>query len=187
MTKFILHGGNSSAEIADNESFFLEMLAGTGEKVRILLNYFSRKDDSDIQKCRVQDTARFRQMDADKQLEFEIADTKNFSGQLKACDVLYVRGGETEKLVQKMKLTNNLENLIKGKIIGGSSAGVYVFAKYYWENDEDKIGEGLGITNIKAYCHYSPQENEKLNKLALYKEDLPVLTLPNYKWVVFFK
>jgi len=186
MTKYILHGGNSKEINPDNDSFFKEMTLGSKGRTLVLLNYFSR-EESVIPELAKQDKARFLANSENKDLEFEIANEDKLSEQLKNANVMYMRGGETEWLVKKLSKIQNLEKLFEGKVIAGSSAGVYALSKYCWENDSKRLGDGLGILNFKAFCHYSPQDTEIIEKLLAYKEELPLLVLPNYKWVVYYK
>jgi hypothetical protein len=186
MIKFVLHGGNSSEINLDNNSFFKEMTVSEKNKLRILLNYFSR-EESEIAKLSDQDMKRFKKLSVSKNLEFEIAQPDKLSEQLKRADVMYMRGGWTNWLTEKLLLTRNLNKLLDNKVIGGSSAGVYTLTKYYYGNDSKRLGKGLGILPIKAYCHYEPKDMKVINKLASYKERLPLLVLPNYKWVVMYK
>lgn len=186
MTKYILHGGQTRETNDDNRSFFRETTSGFESKIKILLCYFSR-EEQEILECASQDKDLFIKNSSNKSINFEIADENNLSEQLKKTDIFYLRGGNTVQLVEKMRKTENLETLFEDKVVAGSSAGVYVFAKYFWENDNDKIGEGLGIFNIKAFCHYAPNDAEKIKQLIEYKENLPLFTLPNFKWVIWYK
>jgi peptidase E len=186
MTKYILHGGSSNVDHPDNDSFFREMTAGTKGKTSILLNYFSRKQD-EVEKCAEQDKARFLRTSENQDIVFEVAVRENFVDQLGRADVMYMRGGQTKKLVDALSGIQNIEQLFEGKIIGGSSAGVYVLAKYYWENDINELGSGLGIFSFKAFCHYTADQSGKLENLLGHGEKLPLLTIPDYKWLVFFK
>lgn len=86
-----------------------------------------------------------------------------------------------------MKKIPRIEELFEGKIIGGSSAGSYVLGRCYWGNDSHMLGDGLGILNIKIFCHYKPADKKNLETLKEFKEDFPILVLPDYKWVVFYK
>lgn len=186
MTKYILHGGNTREVNPDNDSFFQEMTLGGKGKTLVLLNYFSR-EDNEIEELAKQDKQRFLLNSKNKELEFEIAQPEIFAEQLKKAYVMYMRGGETDKFKEKLSRTSNIEKLFKNKVIAGSSAGVYVLSKYYWGNDNAKIGEGLGILNFKAFCHYQPKDIDIIEKLLQHKEDLPLLVLPNYKWVVLYR
>lgn len=186
MTKYILHGGNSREINPDNDSFFKEMTLGSKGKTLVLLNYFSR-EENEIPELAKQDKARFIANSENKDLEFEIADENKLPEQLKNAYVMYMRGGETEWLVKELSKAQNLEKLFEGKVIAGSSAGVYALVEYSWENDSKRLGNGLGILNFKAFCHYAPQDTEIVKKLLAYKEKLPLLVLSNYKWVVYYK
>lgn len=186
MTKYILHGGDTREINPDNNGFFREMTLGSKDKILVLLNYFAR-EDSEVEGLAEQDKQRFLQNYDGKDLEFEIAHPEQLIGQISRADVMYMRGGETNWLKEKLLKTPNLTELFKNKVIAGSSAGAYVLSKYYWGNDTNKLGDGLGIINFKTYCHYQPKDSGILNKLTAYKEKLPLLVLPNYKWVVFYQ
>ena len=185
MTKYILHGGNTSESSSDNDSFFREMTLGMKGEVQVLLNYFSRKED-EVQEKFEQDKRSFFTNSKNKDLNFEIAEEKQLADQLKRADVMYMRGGNTSRLVEKMKYTKNHKKLFEGKVIAGSSAGAYALSKYYWGNDTRKIGKGLGILNIKTYCHYLPEDSLIIKMLLKHKENLPLLVLQNYKWTIIF-
>jgi peptidase E len=186
MIKFVLHGGNTSEVNRDNNNFFKEMTVSNKKRLRILLNYFAR-DKYELNEVSGQDIKRFKKLSVVENLNFEIAQPGKLSEQLKYVDVMYIRGGSTERLMKQLLLTKDFEKCIDGKTIRGSSAGVYVLAKYFYSNDSKIIGKGLGILNIKTYCHYEPTDIKIVNKLASYKEKLPLLILPNYKWVVMYK
>lgn len=186
MIKFVLHGGNTSENNRDNNSFFREMTVSNKRKLRILLNYFSR-EKSYQPKLFKQDVTRFKKLSLVKNLDFMLAEPDKLSQQLKQADVMYMRGGWTEWLVKKLALTKDLEKLLSNKVVGGSSAGVYALTKYYLGNDAKRIGKGLGILSIKAYCHYEKKDTDIVKKLSSYKEKLPILVLPNYKWFVMYK
>lgn len=130
MTKYILHGGASKHEHVGNNKFFAEMTKNSKGKLKILLNYFSR-EDGEITELSKKDERRIRKNSKNKNLEFQIANIESLEKQLERMDVMYMRGGETEKLVRVMSKVDNLEKYFENKIIAGSSAGVYVLAKYY--------------------------------------------------------
>lgn len=186
MTKYILHGGNSKEFNPDNDSFFREMTAGSHGKTLVLLNYFSR-EETDVIKLAEQDRQRFLQNSENKDLEFEIAEPEKLTDQLRRVYVMYMRGGETDWLRDRLSQTPQVEQLFKDKVIAGSSAGVYVLSKYYWSNDHSKIGKGLGILDFKAFCHYKPDDTKIVKALLKYKEPLPLFVLPNFKWMVFYR
>jgi len=186
MIKFVLHGGYTSKVNRDNSGFYREMTKDKKGNLKVLLNYFARKKE-DIERLSRQDIRKFKKYTANKDLEFKIAKSDNLGKQLEWANVMYMRGGLTEWLTKKLSKTPNLEKLFDNKVIGGSSAGVYTLVNYYYGNDSKKIGKGLGILHIKAYCHYETKDKAIVKKLTLYKENLPLLILPIYKWVVIYK
>ena len=186
MIKFILHGGSSNQPSPDTDAFYREMTAGSKGKFTTLLNYFSRKDE-EVERLTEKDKARFLANSDNKELVFEVADRERFAQQMQRADCLFMKGGETAKLVDAMSRYENLTELFKDKVIAGSSSGAYVLSKYYWENDIDTLGDGLGFFNIKMFCHYAADQLEKVEKLRNYKENLPLLCLPDHKWVIMYQ
>ncbi|MEK6835619.1 MAG: Type 1 glutamine amidotransferase-like domain-containing protein, partial [Nanoarchaeota archaeon] len=134
ITKYILHGGNTGEINNDNNNFFKEMTSDLKGKVRILLNYFAR-EENEIKELAKQDRGRLLKYSKNKNLEFQIASVKKFEKQLIWANVMYMRGGVTNKLVKKLRKIKNIERLFEGKIIAGSSAGAYALSKYYWSNN----------------------------------------------------
>lgn len=186
MIKYILHGGNTGEVNKDNNNFFKEMTSGLKGNVKILLNYFARKD-SEIEKLAKQDKQRLLKHSKNKNLQFQVAQVERFEKQLKWANVMYMRGGIIIHLIKKLKNIKNIEKLFRDKVIAGSSAGAYALSKYYWGNNTKRLGKGLGILNIKCYCHCGPKDMKIIKKLMGYKKKLPLILLPNNKMMVIYK
>ncbi|MDP3093492.1 MAG: Type 1 glutamine amidotransferase-like domain-containing protein [bacterium] len=117
-----------------------------------------------------------------------MASENDFAEQVRNADIIFLAGGKTFRLVKKLSKFPDLERSFKNKIVVASSSGVYVLSKYFCTNFPPKLGKGLGILNIKTFCHYDQKTYGKwLKKLIAHKKSLPILTLPNYKWVVIYK
>lgn len=186
MIKYILHGGNTRESNADNESFFQEIISSAKDETLLLLNYFARKEE-DVERCAQEDIKRISEKNAGKNITFEIAHPDNFTEQLSRADIMYMRGGETKKLIQEISKVENIKKLCEGKVIAGSSAGVYALCKYYWSNDTNELGEGLGLLNLKAICHYGPEREIMAEKLVQHGNSIPLLTLSDHKWIIMFE
>lgn len=187
MIKFVLHGGNLGDKNPDNFGFFKEMVIGNKRNLNLLMTYFS-SDEYKVEDKFKRHSETFRYFANNKSIDFKLAEVNNFSEQVEWADVIYLAGGfATDKLVKNLSLTKHLEKLLESKIVGGSSAGAGCLAKYYYGNETQKIEEGLEILNIKTFCHYKPKDKEIVEKLSAYKEKLPLLVLPNYKWVIMYK
>ena len=187
MIKFVLHGGDLGDKNRDNYGFFKEMTTGNSRNLNLLMTYFANDENKVEDKFKRHGDA-FRYFAKDKSTDIKLAEVNKFPEQVKWADVIYLAGGvATEELVNKLSLIKNLEKLFDGKVVGGSSAGANCLSKYYYGNESQKIGNGLGILNIKTFCHFKQKDTKFVEKLASYKEKLPLLVLPSYKWVVIFK
>lgn len=186
VTKYILHGGQAKAKNKDNGEFFQEFSSGLKDGANVLLNFFSRDESEAIEQSK-RYGEKIKTGSKNKNFNFVVASEKDFLKQLKNSDAMFVGGGSTPKLMDKMSKYKNLEKLFKGKVIAGSSAGAYFLVKSFFENDESKLYKGLGILNIKALCHYGENNRRDVKKLDVYKERLPIIILPNHKWIVIYK
>lgn len=188
MTKYILHGGYVGAINEDNDNFFREFVVGLDKEINILLCYFAKKEELKENEKFQRDSKRIYDVNNNKKINCIFADRKNFSNQVKNADVIYFGGGSTFLLLEELKTIKNLEKLFKNKVIAGSSAGAYVFCKYFYENDDDKLGRGLGILDLKCFCHFDESKLKLVEKLRNYKEkDLEILTLPEFKYQIIYK
>lgn len=186
MTKFVLHGGNVGDNNNDNTSFFREMTIHPKKEINFLINCFACDPERIEDKFR-RHSALFSQHSDNKNISFKLADVDNFGSQLKWADIVFLEGGvATEKLMVKLGVTKNFKKLLDGKTVGGSSAGANCLAKYYFGNESREIAPGLGVLNIKTFCHFELKDGDIVAKLAAFKEDLPIVALPNYKWVTLY-
>lgn len=172
MTKFILHGGYTRDNNGDNKKFFEEI---TKNAKKILCIYFAKKDNWKSYFEEDKPIFNFKNL--------VLANEEDIIKQIKEVDTVYIRGGDTELLKERLSKIN-FKKLIKGKTVVGSSAGAYVLSKCYYSNYKHKIGEGFGILNIKVFCHYNYGERENLEKLKQHNEKLETVVIPDYKYVV---
>ena len=174
MTKFILHGGYTSIDCENNKNFFLSAVEGL-ENPKTLLVYFAREEDTWDERYK-EDKGRFKG-------ETKMASKENFSEEIEEADVIYLRGGDTELLLTELREVD-FKDLIEGKVVAGSSAGAYALVKYFYNNDNTTLKEGLGILNVKVFCHYTDDDKENLENLKNYKEDLKTYVLRDGEFVV---
>jgi peptidase E len=190
MTKYILHGGNTGRKTDDNKKFFHEITNDLLDPVRILCVYYAKEDKSKWPELFVNDQENFSSASPEKSLIFDMANDKTiiFIEQLKKADVIYMRGGNSTRILQEyLEKVPNLKNLWKGKVIAGSSAGAIVLSEYYYENGDEArpYNKGLGILTIKSFCHYTEDQSDKLMKLKEYGENVEnVYTIPDEKFII---
>ncbi|MBL7155176.1 MAG: Type 1 glutamine amidotransferase-like domain-containing protein [Candidatus Portnoybacteria bacterium] len=188
MTKYVLHGGATSLPSVHNKNFFREMVKELPQPVKILTVYFANAKEK-WSELFEDDKKKFSSFNPETKMEFAIAgdDIETLVNQISSNDVIYIRGGRNLLVYELFSKIKNLSQLFQGKVVGGSSAGAYVFSRYYYSNDKDRIMEGLGILPIKTFAHYSEDKTDKLQKLKEYGEDLEVYTIPEAEFVVIEK
>ena len=162
-TRFVLHGGYTSTENELNAGFYKEMSRYVGDGGNILLVYFSR-DDEDYNKVFKQDSEKINQQAEGKKLNIKMATKYRFLEEIDWADVVYMRGGDTQKLIDTLTKYPELENRIKGKVVVGSSAGAYAISTYYYSNSSGKIQKGLGFTPLRVVCHYESDIHENIGE-----------------------
>jgi peptidase E len=195
MTKFILHGGEANIPCENNNNYYKEILGSLLGPIKILLVYFA------IEKDRWPETFNihrklFLAQAGNKKIEFTLASTdpQEFIRQIEATDVIFIRGGNTLMLQRQLEKAANFKELLKDKVVAGSSAGALVFSKYHYDQDHNKILKGLDILHVKIMTHYlSPEKyaatsgKDKLKKLENYKEKMPVYAIPETEYVIIKK
>lgn len=195
MTKYILHGGKTSRPSEDNRKFFAEMTKGLAEPVNVLCIYFAReekdwphlfeKDKNNFSSAYAEASAD-RHAAPEKKINFVLADKdiETLKKQIQEADVVYMRGGETELLKEAFKPIENFEELVEGKIVGGSSAGACVLSTCFCSPNYPDPKEGFGILKIKVFVHYSDDKQKELQNLESYGEQLPAYKIPEEKFFV---
>ena len=182
MTKFILHGGYTSKKNYLNNNFFKETTKGLEGKVKILLVYFA-SEEFDYERKLEEDKDNFLRNSDNENLKFEIANKDNFIEQIKNSDVVYIRGGDTFKLLEILKSYPEFLKVIKGKIVVGSSAGAYVLSRIFYSRTKKEVLDGLGILPIAIACHF--KGDEKVLKLLREKAgDSEILLLDDFEYKV---
>lgn len=192
MTKYILHGGMAGLACESNDKYYQEIVSSAAEPLKILLVYFAVEKERWAELAEWHKNRFVRQADGRK-IGFEVAseNAEECARQIGWCNVVYIRGGSTPKLQAQLEKIPNFKELIKGKVVAGSSAGAMVFAKYYYDQDEDNFIEGLDILHVKIMTHYlstgeyaPTSTKEYLEKLKDFRETLPIYAIPETEFVV---
>ena len=189
MTKYIL-GGGYTQKTEDRGRAFCEELVKDIElyrPVKILDCMFARPMNSWDEKL-MEDNQMFSEFITN--FELILADVDKFEEQAKDADVIFLRGGETDVLIDLLKKTGDWTKYLYGKTIAGTSAGAMAIAKYSHALEQDKLMEGLGLLPVKVIAHwktdiYEVDWDRALKEIKDYKEDLPVYTLAEGEFKVF--
>ena len=97
-------------------------------------------------------------------------------------DAIFFRGGDIYMLLDKVNQYSNFkEELLKKKLVSGSSAGVYFLSNYALSARRNIIYKGLGILPIKSNCHYTDYKKEAVKVLDKYSGELVLLREGEFK------
>lgn len=193
MTKYILIGGYPRKAEDGGKALAEEMVKGFEEPIKLLICYFARPR-LQWELNMVEDHLFFGGHLSGKKVEYQMAKVDTFIDQIRWMDVMYIRGGTTETLLEKLAECPGWEKELEGKTIAGSSAGAMAIAKYWYGLDTLKLGDGLGFVPVKVLVHYRSNYNapnvdwdRAETELKNYKETLPVLNLAEGQFEVITK
>lgn len=156
-TKFILHGGMMRWQTDANKLYYQETVKSIVNP-KVLLVYFARQDD-EISELIKRDKNSFVWANPGLIIEFTVATEKNFVEQVMVNDIIFLAGGETQKLINTVIRTEiNLGVVLDGKTLSGSSAGAYLISEWYYTNSGKEIRQGLGLLPIAVWAHYRAEE-----------------------------
>jgi len=190
--KHILVGGYPHKAADGGKALCEEMIRGFEKPVKILDCLFAR-DPQTWNMGFEQDTAFFTKHLGKENITTTLADPKIFLRQLQETEVLYIRGGRTDVLIEQLQKHPGWEQEVSGKTIVGSSAGADALVKYNYDLDTKKLGMGLGILPVKVLVHYGSAYNntewnwpEMEEILKNYGEDLPIVKLAEGQFEIIF-
>ncbi len=189
MTKYILHGGETGVPNKTNEAFYQEWIKDFKDDFMstILLVYFSRQKE-EWEKLEKQDKERFAKYTNNHPVNFIVAnaDLNIFKDQVKQADVVYVRGGSSEILMNiLMPIKDQLLDMLNNKVYAGSSAGVMVLSDFT-RSTSTNWKKGFGLLPIITFVHYS---EELEGDLEFFKKNHPdveseYLLIPETEFVI---
>ncbi len=194
MTKFILHGGQTGIPNEANKKFYQEWIKDfSSDYVPTIMLVFFAREQKDWQKLKQQDEERFAKYNQQRPAKFIIASTdlNVFKDQLQQADVIYFRGGSTEKLMRTIQgLRSELRDLLATKVFAGSSAGVMLISDFSQSTDTE-VGanhwtRGFGLIPINSIVHYTAKS---LKNVEDFKKNHPdnkneFILLPETEFVV---
>ncbi len=189
MTKYILHGGETGIPNETNKAFYQEWVKDFKDDFTptILLVYFSRPLE-EWEKLEKQDKERFAKYNNNRSVNFIVANTDMniFQDQVKKADIVYIRGGSSEVLMDTfLSIKHRLLSMLENKVYAGSSAGVMILCDFTRSINTD-WKKGFGLLPINAFVHYS---EELLGDLEFFKKNHPedkneYLLIPETEFII---
>ncbi|MDQ5954430.1 MAG: hypothetical protein QG583_358 [Patescibacteria group bacterium] len=186
-TKYILVGGYVQKAEDKGKAFCEELISGIDKKsIKILDCMFARPIEAweeTFEKDKIFFTKYI------KNFELELAQIENFTEQVKNSDVIFIRGGHTDPLINILNKNQSWIKELEGKTLAGTSAGANVIVKYFYGLNSHVIKEGFGLTSAKVIVHWKSEEynvnwDKSLEDLKNYKEELRVYALKEGEFMV---
>lgn len=185
-TKYILHGGYPTIINSQNDKFFQEILSTDKKDLEILLVLWAKESDQWPRK-KQEIKNQFHKNNSNKKLTFIQADENNFAKQVEHADIIYLQGGQTLKLLDKLKKfdkhPHDLIKLFTNKTIAAESAGTYILSRWFYNKTEGGVWSGLYLVDVKTICHFIGENEKKLDKYDAQE----ILLLPKFEYKVFIK
>jgi len=167
-TKFIFHGGETGRLNQHNANFYREWVATFDDDFipTILLTYYAVEEDKWGEK-EMQDKERFAAYTNNRKVNFIVAhtDLEIFKKQIEQADVIYVRGGSSQLVYEKMKpIKDEFLDLIQGKVYAGSSAGVMFLSHYARSHTTIQWQKFHGLLPIVSIVHWFDEYQQSLDE-----------------------
>ncbi len=191
MTRYILVGGYPRKAQDGGRAFAEELVKGFDGEIRILECLFARPREN-WDEAYKEDTEFFTKHLPKKHLEFQMALPERFAEQVRWANAIYIRGGASEKiLIELQGQSEGWQKELDGKTLAGSSAGAHAIARYYYDLDDLRVREGLGLLEVKVLVHYRSNYNapnidwnKAYGELSNHEEQLPLFALKEGEFTV---
>lgn len=191
MTRYILLGGSAKRFVNSSNRFRQAFSNIKDQPIKILIISFAKYDEAwpkDFKKF--QRRLSFLKNPKTKFFQAPL-DKKELTKLFKTCKLIIFTGGSELTFLKNMsKIKFDLtEKHLFNKTVLGTSAGTNILSKYYFSNDRNELGRGLGFVNLKTICHYSDEKFNLLKKLYLYKMDecIPVVAIREGEFIEIYQ
>ena len=153
MIRYILVGGYPWKAADGGKAFVEACMEQAPDPVNILVCLFAR-DESEWEQAFKDDIARFQAHLGSRRANFILATKDSFASQVADADVIYLRGGFTDQLINTLQTDTSWLQHLDGKTLVGTSAGADAIAAYHYNLDNPRFGRGLGLLPVKVLVHY---------------------------------
>lgn len=192
MKRLILMGGRPWLAEDGGKNFVETLFRYYPEQVKLAFCIFAQPEEQ-WEETRAWNTRMFDKFKGNRTVSYQTMTKENFAEVSAWADVIYLPGGDSFALPEKLK-PFDVGTLWDGKVIAGSSAGAYFLSKGFIGLRARKFGRGLGWVNSTCIAHWRAKdyedytdkdwdwaEQEALRQLP----DTPVLCIPESEFVEF--
>jgi len=192
MTTYVLHGGMTSKDSLDNDLFFRQFTSLVNKaSVKVMMCYWAR-DRKQWEELLRRDQKKI-QLHSAKTVHLSIAeDPKDLFHRIAKYDVLYVAGGDAERIEPLYPELSRLKHYLENKVYIGSSMGAFLASASYVlsldTQDETSVHSGVGLLPVKILCHWDKETRKQMKLDLLRKKDpeSPIVPLDECKFVTMY-
>ncbi len=185
MTRFLLHGGRLKLKNPRNDTYLQALTKDLDDNDQVLFIGFARRNEADRNKVYEREKSLILAQ-TNKKIEVVNATYENLIEQIKAAKVIEITGGQSPELVTDLQNYPDFVTSLRGKVVGGSSAGACLFSRYYWYGEENTVHEGLGLLPIRLVVHYKSVEykamEDDFEQLASIATELELIKIEECAW-----
>ncbi len=194
MTKYVLNSGGVGRHPKLARKFFGEVFKDLGPSPKLLICCFAQPREDWESKFKI-DNDRQELFPESQVPQLELAFPETLAEQVKACDAIYIHGGD-DHLMQYWLKKFDIPNLWEGKVVATNSASSNALAKSFWTCDWRMNMDGLGILPIKFISHYQSDygiddprgaidwDEAKQSQIVYGDTSLPIYSLKEGEYVV---
>lgn len=173
MVKLYFLGGEDTSK-RDSKEINEKAFASAGETPNVLIFNWTAEYVNRTGKYRKEMATYFRDLGASKIQFAGLSDSLlTVKKKIERSDLIYLPGGNTRILVQRIQKAN-VDNLLRkyDKVIVGNSAGALALCRDCIlmkgkDNPTTRIITGLGLVNFSVGVHYTASMDEEMRRLSL--------------------
>lgn len=179
MTTFILSGGNINSANEKKIEYY-NFLLNSFDNANILVIAFAR-DKSEWPVVEEETKKEFARYSDNVDVTSASTDPNKFKNQVSLADIVILKGGNTDMLIDHLSKLHFADLNLKNKIISGSSAGAYALSKKYYSLTHQGVKRGLGLIDTNIIVHYlSPtyRSIDWIEAVNNFDANEPILLIP---------
>lgn len=192
MKRLILMGGRPWFAEDGGKKFVETLFRYHPRQVKLAFCIFAQPE-SDWEETRAVNISMFDKFKGDRSIEYQTMTDDNFADVSAWADIIYLPGGVTSVLSDRLASKGDLATVWDGKVIAGASAGANFMCEGYISLNQKTYGRGLGWVKATGiphwrsdYDNYTDEDWDLVEQKALTEApNTPVLCIPESEFVEF--
>jgi peptidase E len=193
MKRLILMGGRPWFAADKGKRFTESLFRYAPKEVKVAFCIFAQPE-IDWKETRDWNTSMFDAFKAERTILYQTMTETNFAEVSAWADIIYVPGGDTNLLMDRLATCGDIASLWDGKVVAGSSAGADFMCEGFIYLQEKSYGRGLNWVKATMIPHwrspdwegYTSSDWDQMERKSLQEAPgTPVLCVPESEFVEF--